>query len=721
MKYEDLVPSNNRLDYYLKVTPAKFGESYQTVKQKMGQALFEAYRDGFVGCFINDSEQPDYAKKIARFEHDRFVSEAPYPSFSANCNVLSTNAGKGKRAINWNFALKLDPTAFDGAQNYGNCTFASMGWEGVTALMGTRVLGMKKEESWKAKHGCAWYSTRGHCGAGSALSQAASAMLHLGLQLRLPYLNGKYDFTNEDDDERYGASTWCRSGPPSDLIEVTSKNKMKTITYMDDTSVEACMDVLNNGGTIHTGSNWTGTDGDPIGSRRRIGAHAQMCLGYDDTDEFKDWYKEKTGKTLNEPVFITGQTWGCYDKDTEILTENGWCKFSELKKHVKVATLNPVTHELEYNVPTKYFEYDFDGYLQHIDYCGVDLLITNNHNVYVSSPRKENDNWKLKEVKDLPQNFKMKKNCRYNGIEVKTFMLNDTEINMDLWLEFLGYFISEGHTTCRIKSNKKIFGDEITLSSTNEYIVGISQKENGGKFNKIKKLLEHPSLHKFKFRRQGDTWVSYSKELFYELVSLGQSYEKHIPDYVWECSSRQLHILFQALMLGDGSKREVKSGKIVEYYYTSSQQLADDFQRLLLHIGYAGDIRYTNRIGRYQSGGTTQYLEYQIGIRKERVTASTESRSGDFILPEYYNDKIYCVEVPNHIVYVRRNGKAVWCGNSWNNVSNWPNHLWGKYPQGAFIQTWSDFRYLLSTAYAYLPNMDNFEANRVDWTLITGE
>ena len=29
-----------------------------------------------------------------------------------------------------------------------------------------------------------------------------------------------------------------------------------------------------------------------------------------------------------------------------------------------------------------------------------------------------------------------------------------------------------------------------------------------------------------------------------------------------------------------------------------------------------------------------------------------------------YEGKIYCLEVPNHIIYVRRNGKPVWCGNS---------------------------------------------------------
>jgi len=28
-----------------------------------------------------------------------------------------------------------------------------------------------------------------------------------------------------------------------------------------------------------------------------------------------------------------------------------------------------------------------------------------------------------------------------------------------------------------------------------------------------------------------------------------------------------------------------------------------------------------------------------------------------------YSGVVYCVEVPNHIIFVRRNGKACWCGN----------------------------------------------------------
>jgi ribonucleoside-triphosphate reductase len=33
-------------------------------------------------------------------------------------------------------------------------------------------------------------------------------------------------------------------------------------------------------------------------------------------------------------------------------------------------------------------------------------------------------------------------------------------------------------------------------------------------------------------------------------------------------------------------------------------------------------------------------------------------------MKKHYEGKVYCLEVPNHTLYVRRNGKPTWCGNS---------------------------------------------------------
>jgi hypothetical protein len=49
---------------------------------------------------------------------------------------------------------------------------------------------------------------------------------------------------------------------------------------------------------------------------------------------------------------------------------------------------------------------------------------------------------------------------------------------------------------------------------------------------------------------------------------------KYLPDWVWKLSERQSRILIKGLIAGDGTV--MKSG--VERFFTSSNQLADQFQ-----------------------------------------------------------------------------------------------------------------------------------------------
>ncbi|KPV64824.1 MAG: hypothetical protein AOA65_0791 [Candidatus Bathyarchaeota archaeon BA1] len=105
--------------------------------------------------------------------------------------------------------------------------------------------------------------------------------------------------------------------------------------------------------------------------------------------------------------------------------------------------------------------------------------------------------------------------------------------------------------------------------------------------------------------------------------------------------------MFNALMDGDGSF----SGGWT--YSTSSKKLADNFQELLLKIGYSCSI------------SNSRGDEYVVSINRKSTTPflncgqDCEGRSW-----EDYRGEVYCLEVPNHTLYVRRNGKACWCGNS---------------------------------------------------------
>jgi len=284
------------------------------------------YQGGFMGCFLDIDSSPEWARKIAKYESDEFLKEAKYPKLSDSRFTLYS--GKGKRAVPWNFSMTINPVSHTGTQNYGNCVAASLGWEGFNQMMGVVLCVQQSPIQWKAPFGTALvYGSRGSASAGMTLSRAASITDKDGSQMRTTYCDGKYDFRKEDDDEDYG-DKWGRSGVPEELKEETRKNKVLGVSRFDGDKEEV-LDILYSGATIQTGSTLTARDyGNPISKLDNIGGHAQQVIGYDDTDEFKEYYKEKIGDSLNEPVLIFGQSWGKWN-NVENWPNHLWGKYPE--------------------------------------------------------------------------------------------------------------------------------------------------------------------------------------------------------------------------------------------------------------------------------------------------------------------------------------------------------------------------------------------------------
>lgn len=393
---------------------------------------------------------------------------------------------------------------------------------------------------------------------------------------------------------------------------------------------------------------------------------------------------DQNGRTYQYTVYdfdFTQVSWGCYDDATEVLTDRGWRRFQDLDRTEAIATLS-AEGKLEYQIPTAYHAYEYDGDLWQYSSASVDLLVTPNHNLYIAPSSERPYRFRLERAQDIKRKcFNMKKDAEWEGVEQKTICVADKVVDMDLWLEFLGYFISEGsccaydfdrasriqhykHTT---KSGEhKNYTYETKARVQTQRVVAVAQMKPEG----VKKIGHCLAKLPFKFRRDVRDWRCQSKALYAELVDLGRSHEKHIPAYVKNLSRRQLTILYKALMLGDGSECEGKAT-----YYTSSARLADDFQELLLKIGMSGDIHVTDRIGQKRGNGVTRYLEFNVGVRRNKQTPRN-SRGWMPVMSPYIGT-VHCVTVPNHIIYVRRNGKAVWCGNSgWENdisdsISQW--------------------------------------------------
>ena len=349
----------------------------------------------------------------------------------------------------------------------------------------------------------------------------------------------------------------------------------------------------------------------------------------------------------------------CFSEDTEILTFEGWKLFKNINKEDKVATLDE-KNQLEYYKPTELIRQKYDGELIEFKNYHCDLLVTPNHKMYV---KKRSDSSKsefklLAAFEDINwERAKMLKVASYDSKEIEWFYFPKNintknskiqfveKIKMDNWLEFFGYFITEGCVSLR-KRKRIVKGKEY---NNYDYRVLIAQsKDNKNNWNKIKRCLEELP---FNFVDSYDhQFCITNKQLAEYLKQFGKSHEKFVPRELLNVSKRQLKILFDAMMLGDGTKDG-------QTYYSNSYKLITDFQEILLKIGYAGNIACHDK--------RKKRCLYQIHILNRFNTKyKTPTYSNRNI--RWYDGYVYCVNVPNHIIYVRRNGKALFCGNCYD-------------------------------------------------------
>ena len=335
----------------------------------------------------------------------------------------------------------------------------------------------------------------------------------------------------------------------------------------------------------------------------------------------------------------------CYDPETEILTEHGWVRFPDLQPDVRVATLN-ANNQIEYHAPDEYIVQPYIGNLLRFSNSKFDFCVTPNHWMYVRSKtgklkflqageERHWHSWQVLTGADFkaeePEWFELGKPSRNANINVE-------RIPMDDWLEFLGYYISEGCVHVR-KRVRVVNGHDYDVA---DYNILIAQENTEGR-EKISACL---SRLEFKFFDSDDHQFRIcSKQLAEILLPLGKSGDKYIPREFLNLSKRQSLILFNALMMGDGSQRGDGFA-----YYSKSKQLADDVQELALRCGYAATV-VSHAVGRDL---------YRVNIRPAKDANLVEPES----IP--YVGKVYCVNVENHVICVRRNGKAAFCGNCYD-------------------------------------------------------
>jgi phage protein len=340
----------------------------------------------------------------------------------------------------------------------------------------------------------------------------------------------------------------------------------------------------------------------------------------------------------------------CYDKTTEIYTNEGWKLFKDLKGNELVYTINPGNLEPEWQKPINYISYKYQGNMISFKNSRFDLVVTPNHSIFVQNTDNtvKDKSWKLKEASKVGRKSKhrMFSGLNWNGIKKEYEILAGKKVDINTYLKFMAYWLSDGSCTF----------------DRNSFNVKIAQYNNDWMYEELKDL-------PFKIYKCKESLMIHNKELGEELSKFGKCTTKFIPDNIKELSSELIRIFLIAYSKADGT---LKKGKIWKGYkfndsiqfFTSSDKLASDLGELILKAG--------GRPSYYLNKCAGKEIEFKNGvytINKDVWTIRWNTQVHNYlynmeITDIEYDDYVYCVEVPKHnTLLVRRNGKVCWSGN----------------------------------------------------------
>lgn len=368
----------------------------------------------------------------------------------------------------------------------------------------------------------------------------------------------------------------------------------------------------------------------------------------------------------------------CYDEETEILTLEGWKLIKDIKEDEIVATLNDTTKKVEFHKIEEKIVENYNGDMFFIKSDSVDLAITENHNMYYKKydVRKDKEKTYLTPIKDINVNrIKLTKEFEYEGTnnlsniyKIKGYTYKkkvnngrycdmhtgDLELDRKTFYKFLAWYLSDGSTYYNEKENRYI----ITITQTN-----------------CKKNIENNTREDIQsiIKELGFTPFITNKDIRFNSLTLGHflkqlstASNKYIPLNIYdEFNKEYAQIFLNEYFRGDGHIDKNGCGK----FYTCSEILANQLQQLCFLAGWSAMIYTRNEelVGKeIQICGKTvkcNYIGYVVN-----VSFNTRNKYPHISLKKHktikhYEGKVYCVNVSNHIIFVRRNGKAVWCGN----------------------------------------------------------
>ncbi len=390
------------------------------------------------------------------------------------------------------------------------------------------------------------------------------------------------------------------------------------------------------------------------------------------------WGQRDAAKKQKDEVasYAIKITMNCFSPDTEILTENGQKRIEEIKIGEKVYSINPKSNAIELQPVVKKFHYSYKGIMIRIKSSVVDYLVTPNHRFLVDF----GNGYEWKTAAQLAEgwrHFWLPMHTKISGKKIKEFNLEKfcqenrilyrkkenklqkgakhssivSRFKMEDWLEFLGWYLSEG--SLYTSKPRRYPGKSSWRGISRKVMINQKIKE---KRENIEKLLKRMGLK----TNKDVNGIGINNHILAEVIEkeCGKgSDSKRIPQWIYELDYSLLQYIFESMMEGDGDTKG-------DRYSTKSRKLAEDFLRLVHHLGLYGFI-YSDT-SKYRR---KDYKMFRVQINKKKGIKPYISPKRNISIEEKYDGVVVCVEVkPYNTVLAGRKSKLNFCGQSFFGV-----------------------------------------------------
>jgi very-short-patch-repair endonuclease len=393
------------------------------------------------------------------------------------------------------------------------------------------------------------------------------------------------------------------------------------------------------------------------------------------------------GLMLNQAILNGEMSGYCFDEKTLTLTNSGFKHYWEIDPdRDEIACYNPDTQKIEYHLPYEKVVYDYDGEMIHFNTDKIDILVTPNHRMW--SAKRDSSKYEFVRAEDIKPRAKFIGAVDgYDGEYQTSIKIGEEEYSIYDYCKLIGYYVSEGWVSEEKRKNRN---RKFTTVSIGQKIESKHREDIDSLFNNM-----------FRTHYDNDEQISvYNPSLSEHLKdNFGKGFlNKHLSSFSKNLSTECLEIIIEAMLNGDGSV-SLQRGRedYKKSYFTSSEQLANDFAEISFKCGYVTKIRkvnkvhknkkYFNKTGHEYKTKHQQYVVYiSKGFKGRSPTLCSKSKKaiGREITRVPYKGKIYCFSVPYELFVTMRNGVPSIQGNTSAQVGvevlirrleNWRNKL----------------------------------------------